>query len=233
MKVIRTTLEERAGRLRTSSLFAALPGQVLRELVKHAEMRTFEAGEHVFIQDTAAHGFYIVDLGQVRIYRLSPDGREQVLHLFGPGEACGEVPVFQGGTYPATASATTVARLLYIEGRHFTAIAHQHPEMLLKMLAALSIRLRQFVGLIDDLSLKEVSARIAKVLLDTSSQYRSTCFELPTTKILLAARVGTAPETLSRTLKKMQKKQMIDVSGRSITIINRDALVDVAAGDKL
>ncbi len=227
------TAKTRACVLDACPMFAMLSASELAHLADIAEMRAYEAGEHLFRQEHPAQGFHIVATGRVRVHRLSVDRREQILHVFGPGEVCGEVPVFQGTTYPASAAATEATRTLYLPGDTFRRLARRNPDILLEMLAALSVRLRQFVNLIDDLSLKEVSARVAKHLLDEAAHTGRLTFTLGTTKALFAARVGTVPETLSRMLKKMQKRQIIDVAGRSITIRDRDTLVELAAGMRL
>ncbi len=226
-------VKARARLLGACPLFGNLSSGELDKLATIAELRAYDTETYLFQQDARALGFYIVVEGRIRVHRVSVDGREQVLHVFGPGEVCGEVPVFQGATFPASAAATEPTRALYLPGDAFRRLSRRNPDILFEMLAALSVRLRHFVNLIDDLSLKEVPARVAKVLLDEAAHAGGLIVRLGTTKAVLAARLGTVPETLSRILKKMQERQIIDVSGRSITIRNRDVLVDLAAGMKL
>lgn len=104
---------------------------------------------------------------------------------------------------------------------------------MLTILATLSRRLRRFVGLIDDLSLKDVSARLAKYLLELAEREGRDVVTLSTTKSVLASRLGTIAETLSRTFRKLQSREMIDVHDRTIRIVNREALRDIAEGMKL
>jgi CRP/FNR family transcriptional regulator len=196
-------------------------------------LRAYEPGETLFAQDEPARGFHVVAQGRIRIYRVGPDGRQQILHLFGAGDLCGEVPVFHGGKYPASAAADGPARALYVPGEDFLKLSREHPDMLLDMLAILSVRLRRFVDLIDDLSLKEVSARLAKYMLDLRVKSGADRFELDTSKAMLAARLGTIAETLSRTFRRMQKRGILRVKGKVVEIGDFDALVEIAAGEKL
>lgn len=233
MKTIRANLETRRDLLRSSELFAGVPEEACGELASGTSLRAFEAGEFLFQQGETADGFYVVAEGRVKICRFAPDGREQVLHVMGPGDLCGEVPVFQGGRYPASAIAAGAGRGLYVPGDRFLALAESHPEVLLEMLAVLSMRLRRFVALIDDLSLKEISARLAKHLLDLRARQGADTVRLETTKTLLAGRLGTVAETLSRTFGKMQRRCMIESGGKTIRLLDADALAALAAGEKL
>jgi len=196
-------------------------------------LRVYEKDEVLFFQDEKAHGFYVVADGRVKVQRTGVDGREQILHMFGPGDICGEVPVFEGEAYPASAVAVGSLQTVYIPRKAFLALGRERPEILLEMLAVLSLRLRRFVGLIDDLSLKDVSARLAKVLLDLQARTGTATVKLDSTKTTLASRLGTIAETLSRTLRKMQAAGIIRVDGRSITIRDTDRLIELAAGERL
>jgi CRP/FNR family transcriptional regulator len=206
----------------------------LRALAEVSSVREYDDGEYLFQQDEAATGFYILVDGIVNVHRFGPDGRQQILHVFNSsGEPCGEVAVFEGGTYPAAAVSTGSTSTIYLPRDSFLQVARKNPEILLKMIATLSVRLRRFVGLIDDLSLKDVSARLAKHIQELSLQADSNLVELSTTKTVLAAKLGTIAETLSRTLRKMQSKHIIRVKGRQITVLDEDLLDDIATGEKL
>lgn len=233
MRRSRTTKTARARHLAACPLFDSLGASERQALAAIAGLRSYEDGECLFAQGERAEAFHVVVAGQVKVSRTGRDGREQVLHLFGPGEPVGEVPAFEGGQYPAQARCLGPVRALHIPLAAFLELAAARPELLLDMLACLSRRLRHFVQLIDDLALKEVSARLAKVLLDLAVCQHSDAVQLETSKAMLASRIGTIAETLSRTLAKMQKQGVVSVRGRSITIQNRPALQALAAGEKL
>jgi CRP/FNR family transcriptional regulator, dissimilatory nitrate respiration regulator len=234
MNIQTTSLPERVAILRMAPIFAGLADEGARALAEVGSVREYLEGEYLFQQDEQAEGFHIVVGGAVNVHRFGPDGRQQVLHVFeGDGELCGEVPVFEGSTYPAAAVATMLSRTFYLPRNALLEVSRRHPEILLKILATLSLRLRRFVGLIDDLSLKDVSARLAKYLLDLAEKEGTDTVVLTTTKAVLASRLGTIAETISRTFRKLQGREMIDVQGRKITIVDEDGLSDIAAGMKL
>lgn len=233
MQTVRSNLKERTGILHRCSLFDRLSPRELEDVARMSIVRAYANDEYVFIQDEKAHGFYVVADGRLKVHRMGVDGREQILHMFGAGEMCGEVPVFEGEAYPASAAAVGPLHALYLPRREFLALGKRRPEILMEMLAVLSLRLRRFVHLIDDLSLKEVSARLAKYLLDLHAHGGSAMVELDSSKATLAARLGTIAETLSRTLRKMQQRKVIDVDGRRVTIMDRERLIELAAGERL
>jgi len=234
VKRMQSTADARACHLARCSLLTGLAEPELRALAGVARLRDYEDGESLFVRGGEAEGFYVVVSGKAKVCRFGTDGREQVLHVFGPGEPCGEVPVFQGGKYPATAMAVGALRALYLPRHGFLEVGKKRPELLLNMLAVLSVRLRHFVQLVDDLALKEVSARLAKHLLDLSARAEGAkMVELDTTKTMLASRLGTIAATLSRTLAKMQRLGAIRTKGKRVWITDRDGLQALAAGMKL
>ena len=233
MKDTTPSLDARMAALGASALFAGLAPEALSELAGGTVERSFDSGAFLFRQGQEADGFYIVVEGELNVHRQGMDGREQVLHIFGAGEVCGEVPVFQGSDYPASAVATRRTRALYLPRSVFADIAERNPGVLMAMLASLSKRLRQFVDLIDDLSLKDVSARLARHLLSLAEQQGRPVVRLESTKAMLASRLGTAPETLSRVLRKMQAGGMIQVNGRDVVLLDRDQVAELAEGVKL
>ena len=234
MRIIRSNVQQRAESLARCRLLSELSATDLRALARVVSVREYEPAEILFNRGVSADGFHVVVLGQVKVCRFGADGREQVLHVFGPGEPCGEVPMFQGARYPATAMAAGTLRTLYLPRDAFVQLGRRRPDFLLKMLAILSLRLRHFVELVDDLSLKEVSARVASHILhlfDRAGGAKQV--QLETTKGMLASRLGTIAETLSRTLAKMQRNGIIRVRGRKITILDRHRLEELAEGEKL
>ena len=191
--------------------------------------QTFGKGEVIFAEGEDADGFYVVITGRVKIFKLSPDGKEQILHFFGPGEPFGEVPVFMGQHFPASAEVMEESRVFFFPRKSFVDLIKRTPSLALNMLAILSKRLRRFAALIDDLSLKEVPGRLAAYLLYLSDQNRGAkVLELAVTKAQLASLLGTIPETLSRILGKLSSQGLIESDGRRIRIMDREALRDLA-----
>ncbi|MBW2303399.1 MAG: Crp/Fnr family transcriptional regulator [Deltaproteobacteria bacterium] len=206
-------------------LFRGLPFDQLRDLADIAEERRVERGAMIFHDGDEGNGFYVVIAGRVKIYKLSFDGKEQILHLFGPGEPFGEVPVFAGQRFPANAQSMEPGLLLFFPREAFVELITGNPFLALNMLAVLSVRLRRFAHLIDDLSLKEVPGRLAAYLLYLSERKMGSLdFELGITKGQLAALLGTIPETLSRILSRMKSRGLIETEGRRIRILDLEGL---------
>lgn len=215
-------------------LFEGLPESQLRELVRIVVEQKVKKGEVLFEERSRATGFYVILSGKIKIYKLSLDGKEQILHIFGEGEFFGEVPVFAGGNYPAHAEALEACRVLFFPRKAFVDLVKREPQLSMNMLAGLCIRLRRFTHLIEDLSLKEVPGRLAAYLLYLRENSKeSTTFDLDITKGQLASLLGTIPETLSRILGKMSQQDFIRVDGKTIKILDRRALENLSDGEKL
>lgn len=220
--------------LRESRLFDGVSDVELEILAQASQILQYKAGEDIFTEGDGATGFYIVASGQVKVFKLSAEGKEHLLHLFGKGEPLGEVAVFTGGRYPASAAAVKDTACLRLSRGRFLEIIEERPQLAMNMIATLSERLRRFTRLVEDLSLKEVSARLARYILDLSELKGGTDeISLDVTKGQLARSLGTVSETLSRTLGKMKAKGVIDVNGRTIRITDRQLLQDLADGLKL
>lgn len=217
-------------KISTISLFNGLPSDQLESLSMITTEKFCRKGEHIFSENEPAIGLYAVASGRVKIYKLSPDGREQILHIFGPGEVFGEVPVFAGKRFPASADAMDESRVLFFEREALIRLIQKNPSIALNMLAVLSLRLRRFTSLIDDLSLKEVPGRLAKHLLYMKKEHGSSELDLGITKGQLASLLGTIPETLSRILTKMADQGLIETDGRRIRIIEAEGIEALAEG---
>lgn len=206
-------------------LFRGLPQDQLRDLAGIALNQSARRGGTIFHEGDDGNGFYLLIKGRVKIFKLSPEGKEQILHIFGPGEPFGEVPVFAGQRFPANAQAMEECRLIFFPRTAFVDLITRNPSLALNMLAVLSRRLRQFTHLIDDLSLKEVPVRVAAYLLYLSEKERgSRDLKLTITKSQLASLLGTIPETLSRILGKMGAQGLIETDGPRIRIMDREGL---------
>jgi len=172
--------------------------------------------------------------GKVRVYKLSPDGKEQTLHLFGPGEPFGEAPVFAGERFPAHASGLEDGQALYFPRAAFVELIRRCPALALGMLATLSRRLWTFTRLVEGLSLREVPGRLAAHLLFLSDKSGGADdLTLDIAKGQLASLLGTVPETLSRILAKMAAENLIALAGpRGIRLLDRPGLEGLASGER-
>jgi CRP/FNR family transcriptional regulator len=174
----------------------------------------------------------------VKLYKVSPDGKEQILHVVSAPDAFAEAALFLEGSYPAFAEALSDSQLLFFPKRDFIQLIEKNAQLSINMIVSLSQFLKRFASLIEELSLKEVSSRIAKYLIDLSLKLSkegksSKEVELDLSKTQLALKLGTISETLSRTLAKMKARGIIDVKKNRILILNREALEELASGLKI
>lgn len=214
-------------------LFEGLPRRQLEDLARIAVERPYKRDQIIFSEDDEGAGFYVLISGRVKIFKLSPDGKEQILHVFGPGEPFGEVPVFAGQRFPAHAESIEESRALFFPRETFVGLIKKDPSLALNMLAILSRRLRIFTRMIEDLSLKEVPERLATYLLYVSEQRDgANDLELDIPKGQLASLLGTIPETLSRILTRMARQGLIRSDGPHITIVDRHGLEGLAAAER-
>ncbi|WP_159788760.1 Crp/Fnr family transcriptional regulator [Sodalinema gerasimenkoae] len=213
-------------------LFERLPESQIHAIATIAKSLQYDKGETIFFEGDRCLGFFIVQSGRVKVYKASADGKEQILHWFETGDRFAEVPAFDGGRYPASASALEMTNLILIPSQALLALVEQYPSLAFNLLAGLSRNLRRFANLIDTLSLKDVSSRLAGYLLDLSDRQESNPVELDLAKGQLAAFLGTIPETLSRTFAKLTQAQLIEMEARQVKICDREGLQRLAAGDK-
>ena len=215
-------------------IFQNLSEADLKSILGIARDRYYNRGEIVFSEGDDGNGFYVVAAGKVKIYKVSLEGKEQILHIYGPGNPFGEVPVFSGKKFPANAQTLLKSHLLFFPRTAFAELIAGNPSLCLNMLAVLSTRLRQFTLQVENLSLKEVPGRLASYLLYLAREQKSdgTVF-LPISKGQLASLLGTIPETLSRILARMSNKSLIEVTGGEITLLDPVGLEDLADSGKL
>jgi CRP/FNR family cyclic AMP-dependent transcriptional regulator len=209
--------------LRKTPLFASLTDKEMEALAGRVNNRRFERGALLFSEGDPCTGLFLVASGKIRIFKLSPTGREQVLAVEGPGSSFAELPVFDGGNYPASASALEDAEVLFISRKDFQNFCREHPEVALKVLAVVGSRLRRLVGIIEDLSFTTVRHRLIAVLLrlvqaSGTASKEGVRLELTKTHQDLAAELGTVRELVSRNLSRLQAEGFLEVDGRIIIV---------------
>lgn len=218
--------EDRAEHGRTLAkvaIFSGLTEAELRFLAERAVPRQFAPGETVFGEGEPCAGLYVVERGNVRIFKTSASGREQVLSIDGPGSSVAEVPVLDGGGYPASGAAVDHATLLFIGKQDFQALCLAHPEVALKVLRVVGARLRRLVEIIEELSFTTVRHRLASFLLRLAQREGKASgagveFSLPGSNQELAAQLGTVRELVSRNLSRLQAEGLLKLEGRRVAI---------------
>ena len=198
--------------------------------------KLFSAGELMFSEGEPCNGLHIIARGKVRIFKTSMSGREQVLAVNGPGETVAELPVFDGGPFPASAIAVEDVEIAFISRRDFNAYCLEHPEVALKVLSVVGARLRRLVGIIEELSFTTIRQRLIATLVKLAqSEGKTTArgieFQLPATHQELANQLGTVRELISRNLMRLQAEGLLDVDARQIVVKDMkglSALLDTA-----
>jgi CRP/FNR family transcriptional regulator len=214
-------------------IFNGLSEGHLYEIKKVAVNKHPNKKEFIFSEGDKGNGFYVVVDGQVKIFKLSSEGKEQILHILGPGESFGQVAMFAGRSFPANAEAIAKSHLLFFPRIAFKDLISGDPQLAMQMLAVLSMRLRQFTIQIENLSLKEVPGRLASYLLYLADeQGKENKVDLPISKGQLASLLGTIPETLSRIFAKMSSQNLIEVDGRTIRLADRLGLEELSEHGK-
>jgi CRP/FNR family transcriptional regulator len=210
-------------------MFSGLSDAELTFLAQRAVPRRYTAGEIVFSEGEPCSGLYVVESGHIRIFKSSANGREQVLSVEGPGSSVAELPVFDGGNYPASVAAVEDATLLFVSKQDFQTLCLTHPQVALKVLRVVGARLRRLVGIIEELSFTTVRHRLASFLLrlaqkDGKRTGKGAEVTLPTSNQELAAQIGTVRELVSRNLSRFQSEGLIQMDGRSVIIPDLKAL---------
>ena len=213
-----------ADELKRTALFSALSNAELESLAARTLIRSYTSGELIFSEGAPCVGLYIVSKGRVRIFKTSPGGREQVLALEGPGSSVAELPVFDGGPYPASAVAVEPSELLFIARKDFRALCMECPEIALKVLQVAGARLRRLVGIIEELSFTTVRHRLVSWILRHPKNEDGCSFTIDASQQELAAQIGTVRELVSRNLARLQAQEFIGINGHEVTILNREGL---------
>jgi len=215
--------------LTKSQLFGGLPEEHLAEVEKIAVERRYEKGEVIFADGDEGIGFYLIASGSVNVYKLSPDRKEQILHIVKEGETLGAVPVFSGKSFPANARAITRSHLLFFDRQRFVRMITGKPSLTMNLLALLAMRLREFTLQVENLSLREIPGRLAAHLLHLSrEQGDRDVVALNLSKARLANLLGTGPESLSRALGALKRKGLVEEDGPRLRLLDRDRLEALA-----
>jgi CRP/FNR family transcriptional regulator len=209
--------------LKRVPIFSGLSEQEVASLMPRMVQRRFQAGEIIFTEGDACAGLYLVHTGNVRIFKSSAGGREQVLAIDGPGSSIAELPVFDGGNYPASAQAVNECNLFFLSRQDFQALCLQHPQVALKVLRVVGGRLRRLVGIIEELSFTTVRNRLIALLVrlakaDGNRNGDAVAVLLPANNSELAAQIGTVRELVSRNLSRLQADGLIQVDNRDLRI---------------
>jgi CRP/FNR family transcriptional regulator len=210
--------------LRQIPMLASLSPAELDALAERTLERRFAPGEVLFREGEDCYGCFLLSQGSVKIFKTSPGGREIMLAEEAAPSTVAEVPLFDGGPYPATVSATDQVVAYLVSKHDFRQVCRQHPEVALKVLAVVGQRLRQMVGVVEAVSFGSVRQRLARALLEFGSQAGDSLFPLPATHQELASRLGTVREVISRNLSRFQSEGLLRLDKRHVQILDTEGL---------
>ncbi len=219
--------------LRQSQLFAQLDDKSLDEVAAAASLKNVAKNELIFYQGDIAHAFFVVASGKVKVFKMSPDGKEQILLIANAGDSFAEAALFSGGRFPASAQALEDSELIVISRERFVALIEKNPDIAVNLIARLAGLLRKMTSLVEELSLTDVTTRLAHYLADQVEPSHSgpVTIQLEEKKGVLAAQLGTIPETLSRSFARLVKEKMITMDGAEIRILDIDRMRELAGID--
>jgi CRP/FNR family transcriptional regulator, dissimilatory nitrate respiration regulator len=209
--------------LQSCQLFSGLAPADLHAVAEITVVKGVDKGEYLFHQGDPSHGFYIMQKGAINVHRVNQAGKEQVIKIFRAGESFAEAALATASGYPADARALENSQVLLVQKSGFLGLLRQQPELLLRMLASMSLHLRALIGQLEDMTMKDVETRLANWLLKRCPNQQSDLpaeIELKTTKRILAAELGTVSETFSRTLAKFREQGLVKVKGNRLTVLS-------------
>lgn len=210
---------------RSCQLFGGLPAEEIETITGFSTVRTLAKDEYLFHEGDASEGFYVLQSGAINVHRVSASGKEQIIYVFRPGESLAEASL-AGSGYPASARAIEPSSVIVVPKGPFLALLARRPELALRMLGSMSQHLRVLVGLVDDLTLKDVETRLLNWLVKRfpAGTPGPATIKLGSTKRVLAAELATSSETLSRTFAKLREEKLIGVSGATVRVDDVAAL---------
>jgi len=222
--------------LKKADLFSRLEADDLAALLGIARTRQIDDGEILFAAGDRATGFYVLLQGKIKLYKVSADGKEYILRVVHSRQTFAEAAAFSGLTYPVFAECMSPCQIVYFDANDFRTLIQRSPQLALNMIATMASLLQSLNQKIEDLSLREVTARLCRHLLARARDEHGEVtdgvrVQLETTKSALAARLGTISETLSRTFKKLQQHGVVAVDRDQVTLLDCDQVQQVAEGD--
>lgn len=222
-------MEDLVTSLKKTFIFNDFSDQELQQVAKLVKERFFRKNTIIFNEGDPGLAFYLIKSGKIKVYKLASDGRELILGVFGENGLFGDVPVFDGGPYPATAETLTDVTAWSINREGFVNLLLAHPEIALKIIRVLGKRLRQAHGFVAELALKNVPQRLASLLLKLASEYgeeteAGTVIDLPLTRQELAELIGVSRETVIRELSKFSRAGTLRLDGKKIILLDKRKL---------
>ena len=219
MKLVDVSKTEKLKTLSKNLYFDELPVEILKMIALHTQLWEYERGDVLFWEGDPCAGLHILESGSVKLYRVSPQGRQYIIAVLTEGATCNEVPAFDGGTNPVNVEALETTRVWVVEADTLRELVKANPEFALKVLSKFGQNLRIMVGKVSEMAFYQVTHRLARLIAEMPEEPRP-----PWTQEQLAARLGTVREVVSRSLKELEKSGAIRVEDRRIQIVDNAIL---------
>jgi CRP/FNR family transcriptional regulator len=220
MKTVEVPQAGKLKTLRNNPYFDELPDAVLKDLTKHTQLREYERGDVLFWEGDPCAGLHILESGSVKLYRISPQGRQYIIAVLLEGATCNEVPAFDGGTNPVNVEALETVRAWVVDAHVLRELVKANPEFALKILSKFGQNLRNLVGKVSEMAFYQVTHRLARLITELPSDNVRPHW----TQEQLAARLGTVREVVARSLKELERSGAIRIEDRRIHIADDDVL---------
>jgi len=220
MKPIGANLKTKLNTLRKNIYFDDLPESMLKEIAEHMQLREFERGAVLFWEGDPCAGLHIIEEGSVKLYRVSPQGRQYIIRVLQEGETCNEVPAFDGGTNPVNVEALEKSKVWVIDAEMLRMLVRSHPDFALKVLSNFGKNLRGLVRMVSEMAFYQVTNRLARLISELPVEETRPHW----TQEQLAARLGTVREVVARSLKELERSGAIRIEDRRIHIADQNAL---------
>jgi len=224
MRNLKVSLEEKLNTLRKNPYFNELDDAALQEAAEFMHLREFERGEILFWEGEPCAGLHIIQQGSVKLYRLSPQGRQYIVRVLQEGETCNEVPVFDGGANPVNVEALEAARVWVIEPEVLRRLLISHPEFAQKVITNFSKNLRSLVRMVSEMAFYQVTHRLARLISQIPPDELSGESGSRLTQDQIAARLGTVREVVARSLRELERSGAIHVENRRIQVSDPEVL---------
>lgn len=206
--------------LQQAPIFQGLSEQELMPIFQVAKQQSYKVNQQLFAEGEPADAFFLVMKGSVRLYRLTPDGKEKVIEIIRQGETFAEAVALLNRPYPVYASAIEKLELIAIPSKTLRHIVEQNSQLALKMLAGLHMRVHKFINDIHALSLSTAQQKVAGYLLAfVESDNAAQVIQLPSKKAIVASRLGLQPETFSRVLRRMKEQGVLQEQGNQMIVL--------------
>lgn len=224
MQSLKIDNREKLNTLRANIFFRGLGDESLDELAASTTLRRFERGEVLFWEGDPCAGLHIIQTGSVKLFRVSPLGRQHIIRVIQEGDTCNEVPVFDGGENPVNVEALEETTVWVVDSRAVQALMRKDPAFMQKTIQNLARMMRHLVEMVSEMAFYQVTHRLARLIGEIPPEDLRGDGPTRWTQDQLAARLGTVREVVARSLRELERSGAINIENRRIFIKDNEVL---------